>query len=197
MSDASAPRPDGQLLDHVYDGIREYDNPLPGWWSWFFIGTIVFSAGYGFWYHLGGPGKSEHEVYAAEVAAYEKKRVEREASDMASVSEGSLASAAGNADMLKRGRELFVTTCASCHKEDGSGLIGPNLTDGFQKHGATRLDIYKTISNGVAGTAMVPWSAQLKPADLVAATAFVVTLRDRPVAGKEPEGPAVPPFPAP
>jgi hypothetical protein len=48
MSDASAPRPDGQLLDHVYDGIREYDNPLPGWWSWFFIATIVFSAGYGF-----------------------------------------------------------------------------------------------------------------------------------------------------
>lgn len=197
MSDASAPRPDGQILDHVYDGIREYDNPLPGWWSWFFIATIVFSAGYGVWYHLGGPGKSDAEIYAAEVAAYEKKRVEREANDMASVSEASLASAAANADMVKRGRELFVSTCASCHKEDGSGLIGPNLTDNFQKHGTTRLDVYKTVANGVTGTAMVPWSAQLKPADLVAATAFVITLRNHPVAGKEAEGAEVGPFAAP
>ena len=33
----------GQLLDHDYDGIQEYDNPLPGWWKWIFVGSIFFA----------------------------------------------------------------------------------------------------------------------------------------------------------
>ena len=100
MSDGSKPRPDGQILDHQYDGIQEYDNPLPGWWSAFFIITIVFSGFYLFWFHFGGPGKSIDEVYAADYKAYEKQRVEREAADLSSVSEASIANAATNADML-------------------------------------------------------------------------------------------------
>ena len=197
MSDASAPKPDGQLLDHLYDGIQEYDNPLPGWWSFFFIATIVFSAGYLFWYHAGGPSKSVHEVYAADFKAYEKQRLEREASDLSSVSEASIASAAANADLQKRGAEIFKTTCATCHKEDGSGLIGPNLTDNNQLHGTTRLDIYMTVSNGVPNTAMVPWKAQLKPADVLAVASYVTTLRNNPKPGKEPQGAPVGPFTAP
>jgi cytochrome c oxidase cbb3-type subunit 3 len=39
-------RPDGPVLDHAYDGIREYDNPLPGWWTWMFVATIVFACVY-------------------------------------------------------------------------------------------------------------------------------------------------------
>lgn len=197
MSDASKPRPDGQLLDHQYDGIQEFDNPLPGWWSAFFIITIVFSGGYLFWYHLGGPGKSVDQVYAADFKAYEQQRIEREANDVNAVSEASLAAAATSPDMLKRGQEIFIATCASCHKEDGSGLIGPNLTDANQKHGTTRKDIFMTVQNGVPNTAMVPWSAQLKPAEVVAVAAYVATLRNHPKPGKEPEGATVGPFAAP
>ncbi|MBK7071606.1 MAG: c-type cytochrome [Myxococcales bacterium] len=197
MSDGSKPRPDGQILDHCYDGIQEYDNPLPGWWSAFFIITIVFSGFYLFWYHLGGPGKSVTEVYAADYQAYEKQRVEREAADLSSVSEASIASAAGNADMLATGKTIFTSTCATCHQPDGSGLIGPNLTDGNQLHGTTRMDIYATVRNGVPNTAMVPWGAQLKPAEVIAVSAYVVTLRNKPLPGKAAEGAPVGPFAAP
>ena len=34
-----------RILDHEYDEIKEYDNPLPSWWSWLFVATIVFSLG--------------------------------------------------------------------------------------------------------------------------------------------------------
>ena len=39
-----------RLLAHEYDGIEEYDNPLPGWWVWVFWATIAFSLGYWFYY---------------------------------------------------------------------------------------------------------------------------------------------------
>ena len=34
------------LLDHEYDGIREYDNPMPGWWKAIFIISIIFAISY-------------------------------------------------------------------------------------------------------------------------------------------------------
>src|SRR3989338_6760548 len=63
-----------RLLDHEYDGIEEYDNPLPGWWVWLFWATIVFSGVYVAFYHMGpGPsviGQYEEDVrLAAERAA--------------------------------------------------------------------------------------------------------------------------------
>ena len=49
---------DARLLHHEYDGIQEYDNPLPFWWSGIFVLCTVYSAVYVYWYHAGGPGKS-------------------------------------------------------------------------------------------------------------------------------------------
>lgn len=197
MSDGSAPRPDGEILAHAYDGIQEYDNPLPGWWKAFFVATIVFSGGYLVWFHLGGPGKSDAAIYAAEVKAYERARLERDAADVNSVTEQTLATAAADSAMVDKGRAVFTSTCVSCHQADGSGLIGPNLTDDHQLHGTTRKDVFTTIRNGVPGTAMVPWSAQLAPADVVAVAAYVITLRNHPLPGKPAEGTAVGPFAAP
>ncbi len=197
MSDGSAPRHDGELLLHAYDGIQEYDNPLPGWWKAFFIATVVFSAGYLGWFHLGGPGRSDHAVYAAEVKAYERARIERDAADVNSVTEQTLAAAAADRELVGRGREVFAATCVSCHQADGSGLIGPNLTDDHQLHGSSRKDVFTTIRNGVPNTAMVPWSAQLAPAEVVAVAAYVITLRNHPLPGKPAEGAAVGPFAAP
>ena len=38
--------PEDPLTNHEYDGIREYDNPTPGWWHAIFFATIIFSALY-------------------------------------------------------------------------------------------------------------------------------------------------------
>ncbi|MBI5611205.1 MAG: cytochrome C, partial [Deltaproteobacteria bacterium] len=51
---------DDRLLEHNYDGIQEYDNPLPGWWTALFWLTIVFAAGYWGYYQLLGMGENRY-----------------------------------------------------------------------------------------------------------------------------------------
>src|SRR6185369_15297417 len=61
---SAPPRPapgapaEAPVLDHEYDGIREYDNPLPRWWVWMWAGSFFFSVGYFFHYHESHNGTS-------------------------------------------------------------------------------------------------------------------------------------------
>jgi cytochrome c oxidase cbb3-type subunit 3 len=185
---------DGRLLSHSYDGIHEYDNPLPGWWSAIFIASIVFAAGYGIYYHLAGWGEMPAEKYAAALVDYEGKRAQRDLAEAANVSEDALVQRAADPNALSQGKSVFLARCASCHTEDGRGLIGPNLTDHYQLHGETRMDIYNTVRRGVPGTAMLAWGEQLPAPDVVAVAAFVATLRGQNIAGKAQEGNRVAPF---
>jgi cytochrome c oxidase cbb3-type subunit III len=73
-------------------------------------------------------------------------------------------------------------------QDDGSGLIGPNLTDDFQLHGQSRLDIFKTVRSGVPGTAMVAWVDQMPPVDVMAVAVYAGTLRGQNLPGKAREG---------
>lgn len=189
-----APLADAPLMDHAYDGIHEYDNPLPGWWRAIFWATIVFAAGYWVWFHVGGWGATPADTYKERFAVYQDKRELREAADARDVSEDVLARHAGDSQQLAHGAQIFATRCASCHANDGRGLIGPNLTDSYQLHGVSRMDILKTVRGGVSGTAMLAWGEQLPASDVVAVTAFVVSLRGKNVAGKEAQGQPVEPF---
>jgi cytochrome c oxidase cbb3-type subunit III len=196
-ADAGVPdeaAPEARILEHAYDGIREFDNPLPGWWSAIFWATIVFAAGYGVFYHLSPWGKTPQQKYALALSSYEGQRGARDQAEAASVNEGALARRAADPKVVADGRAVFVARCASCHTEDGRGLIGPNLTDGYQLHGSTRMDIYTTVRKGVPGTAMLAWGEQLPPAEVIAVATFVSTLRGQNVPGKAREGQPVPPF---
>ena len=185
---------DAPLLEHAYDGIREYDNPLPGWWRAMFWGSIVFAAGYFIWFHVGGWAATPDERYRADLAAYQSQRAAREAEDASNVTEELLATAA-KGGVVDQGAQVFATRCASCHGADGRGIIGPNLTDLYQLHGSTRMDLYTTVKNGVAGTAMPAWGEQLQPGDVFAAATYVSTLRGKNViGGKPPQGVPVKPF---
>ncbi|MFA7626207.1 MAG: cbb3-type cytochrome c oxidase N-terminal domain-containing protein, partial [Candidatus Kapaibacterium sp.] len=55
-----------KVLEHEYDGILEYDNPLPRWWMGLFIFTIIWSVVYMFYYHIAGMGETQEQEYAAE-----------------------------------------------------------------------------------------------------------------------------------
>ena len=188
------PAPEARLLGHSYDGIHEYDNPLPGWWKAIFWATIVFAAAYGVYFHIGHYGQTPQAKYAVSLATYEGQRGARDQAEAASVSEDALARRAADPAVLAAGRDVFVTRCASCHTEDGRGLIGPNLTDEFQLHGHTRLDLYTSVKKGVPGTAMLAWGEQLPPTDVLAVAAFVSTLRGQNLPGKGREGQPVTPF---
>jgi len=177
-----------RLMDHQYDGIQEFDNPLPGWWRATFWATIVFAFGYVAWFHTTGHGSTPDQRYREQLADYNGKREQRDLAEATSVNEQILARDAIDPKIVEKGAGVFRTRCVSCHTEDGHGLIGPNLTDHYQLHGETRMDIFKTIRGGVAGTPMLAWGEQLPPTDVVAVAAFVTTLRGKDIPGKPPQG---------
>jgi cytochrome c oxidase cbb3-type subunit 3 len=185
---------DARLMHHAYDGIREYDNPLPGWWKAIFAGTIVFAAVYGFYFHIARWGQTPEERYQTALAEFNEKKVMRDRAEAASVSEQMLARNAGDAKLVEHGASVFAAKCVGCHTADGRGQIGPNLTDLYQIHGTTRMDIYHTIHDGAPGTAMIAWGDQLPAADVLDVAAFITTLRGKNLVGKEPQGEKVEPF---
>ncbi|MBZ0271697.1 c-type cytochrome [bacterium] len=173
------------LLDHEYDGIREYDNPLPTWWSGIFILCIVFSVGYMAFFHAGGPGLSEVEHYELVMKEWAASHPET----TLAVDEDGIAAMVSDTAALNDAKGLFSTRCLACHGPDGGGLIGPNLTDDYWIHGARLADIYRTIHDGVPEKGMVPWSTQLKPDEMMKLAAYVRSLRGTsPATPKAPEG---------
>src|SRR5262245_47447888 len=105
----SATADDARLMTHAYDGIREYDNPLPGWWRVLFWATIVVAAGYWIWFHVAGWGHTPDQKYRVALAGYESKREAREAADARDVSEDMLARNAQDAKLLEHGKQIFAT----------------------------------------------------------------------------------------
>lgn len=191
---AVPPAEEPRLMGHTYDGIHEYDNPMPGWWLAIFWGSIVFAAGYWVWFHVTGWGLTPEAHYRSELGRYAEQRELREAADARDVSEDALARNAHDPKVVEHGRQIFAAKCVACHTEDGRGLIGPNLTDRYQLHGTTCMDLFKTVRGGVAGTAMLAWGEQMPALDVIAVATFVATLRGTDIPGKEPQGQPVEPF---
>ena len=182
-----------KLMDHEYDGIREYDNPLPGWWTGLFIVCILFALGYWLYYHWGGPGLSVEAAYQQEMDEWSERQAKL-AEKTGKVEEGMLASLATNDGALAEGRKIFVKNCVACHDQQGQGKIGPNLTDLHQIHGNTRVDIYNTIQLGVPAKGMISWQKVLRQSEMMRVAAYVSTLRGKKVKGRPPEGEQVEAF---
>jgi cytochrome c oxidase cbb3-type subunit III len=181
----SASQPEDMLLDHAYDGIQEFDNPMPRWWVWIFWGSFWFSVAYLFHYSVGN-GKSVAATYDEDAALAAAIRA-KEALGQAAT-EQSLAELLADGATVESGKAVFVARCSPCHLE-GQGSIGPNLTDKNWIHGkGTLMDIYSTVSEGVTEKGMPAWSRQLTPTELRQVVAFVGTLRGKDIPGKAPEG---------
>jgi len=179
------------ILEHEYDGIREYDNPLPRWWVWMWAGSFFFSIGYFFHYHVSHNGTSVSDDYVADLAEAREARAKQSLSEP--VSEESLAKLMSDAALMTDAKALFGLRCAPCHGVNAQGLIGPNLTDDAWIHGAGKLgDIYGVVENGVASKGMPAWGRQLTPIELRKVVAFVGSVRATHVPGKAAEGTPVP-----
>lgn len=175
------------LLDHEYDGIREYDNPLPRWWVWIFAGSFWFSVAYYFHYHVSHNGQSVAAAYQADVA--EAREIEAKASLAQPVSEESLGTLMADAGLMNDAKALFGLRCGPCHGDRAQGVIGPNLTDSAWLHGTGNLtEIFNVIDQGVLAKGMPAWSRQLSPIEVRKLAAFVGTQRGKNVPGKAPEG---------
>jgi cytochrome c oxidase cbb3-type subunit 3 len=181
----AAPEPD--LLEHEYDGIREYDNPLPRWWVWMFFGSFLFSIGYFFHYHVSHNGTSIADSYEEDMR--EAREIEAKQSLAQPVTNDSLNKLTLDAALMADARVIFVARCAPCHGERAQGIIGPNLTDASWIHGQGSLtDIYGVVENGVPAKGMPAWGRLLTPVELRKVVAFVGTQRGKNAPGKAPEG---------
>ena len=175
-----------RLLDHEYDGIREYDNRLPNWWLYTLYGAIIFAFGYWIYYHtlaVGNDMMQDHAVEAAEAA-----RVQLERMGEGTITDETLALLADVPEKVVEGRKLFAQFCVVCHGQSGEGNVGPNLTDAYWIHGNQPTAIWNTVQNGVPDKGMAAWGNQLGPTRVQSLVAFVLTIRDTNVPGKQPEG---------
>ncbi len=175
-----------KLLDHDYDGIREFDNRLPNWWLYTLYGAIVFAVGYWMAYHTWGWAPLSHERYHQEqVAAAEAQLAAMAGQEL---SDEALSLMSTVPATVEQGRAVFEQFCVVCHKADGSGSVGPNLTDRYWLHGSQPLDIHHTVTNGVPDKGMAAWGSQLGPMRVQNVVAYVLTLKGRNLPGKEPQG---------
>jgi cytochrome c oxidase cbb3-type subunit III len=168
---------------HVWDGdLREMNNPMPRWWMWLFVLTIIF----GFLYLAAYPGLGSYRgqlqwstrgEYDAEVehanqqlgplyAQFTAKKVE----DLA-----------GDPNAMAIGERLFMNNCSQCHGSDARGSKGfPNLTDNDWLHGGTPDNIKETITNGRRGQMPVMAAAVGSPEDVKNVANYVLSLSNSP-----------------
>lgn len=169
----------GQIL-HEYDGIEEADNKLPLWWLITFYGSIVFAILYWFYYEAYEIGDQPLQAYNAQM--------KEAAGAGGEVSDELLEMAAKDEAAVSAGKTLFATHCVACHEAQGQGKIGPNLTDAYWVHGGSPTSIHKIVNEGVGAKGMPAWGAILGAEATQQVVAFVLTLRNTNVEGKEAEG---------
>jgi cytochrome c oxidase cbb3-type subunit 3 len=180
---------DDRLLEHEYDGIREYDNPMPRWWVWIFWATIVFAVLY--WLNLPGIGSGKGRIasYEQDVAQAQEKYGSRAPAPGSGPTDAQLVALARDPATRAQGKAVFEANCTPCHRSDAGGVIGPNLTDDFWIHGGRPTQILHTLTVGVLDKGMPAWGMVLKPDDVAAAAAYVMSLHGtHPSAPKEPQG---------
>ncbi len=184
-----------ELTDHVYDGIREYDNPLPGWWTWLFIGSCAFSFFYWIVFHFGTEGRSVLDEFDRASASVLELRFQE--IGVLKPDRETILKYLNNPKFLTVGRVVYKTNCVSCHGANGEGNVGPNLTDDNWKNVKQIEDIARVIEQGAANGAMPAWRNRLSHINQIVLTAaYVATLRgSKPAGGKTPEGDPVDPWP--
>ncbi|GGX18776.1 cbb3-type cytochrome c oxidase N-terminal domain-containing protein [Aquimarina muelleri] len=176
------------ILDHDYDGIKELDNNLPPWWVYSFYATIIFGVIYLVRFHVLNEytqnEEYETEVAEAKIAIEEYKKT---AKDLVDINTVTLLTDAAD---INAGKAVFTTNCVACHKADGGGGIGPNLTDKYWILGGGIKNVFKTISEGGRdGKGMVAWKQTLKPAEIAQVSSYVITLGGtNPTEAKEAQG---------
>ena len=150
---------DPNTTGHEWDGITEFDNPMPRWWLLVFYATIVWAVGYTIAYPAwpmvseatsGMLGWSSRAKVEAEIAAVETANApinaELEALELAAIP--------GHPELegyaVSAGSAVFKTWCAQCHGSGAAGAKGyPNLLDDDWLWGGTMEDIHTTVSYGI------------------------------------------------
>ena len=147
---------------HSWDGITEYDNPMPRWWLLSFYATIIWGVIYTIFYPAwplinGATQGLLHTSYRKELAVEMQRYDEANAPIQQKLIAADLNAIAGDAELsnyaMNAGRAVFATWCAQCHGSGAGGAKGyPNLLDNDWLWGGTLDDIHTTVTHGIRGT---------------------------------------------
>ncbi len=175
MSAENSNAGEARLLDHDCDGIREYDNPMPFWWSAIFWASIILSVPYFAFYHAGGVGSSVVDEYSTEVGEF----YEMQAAKLGNLKpdEATIMALSTDKQKLLAGQNMFRANCATCHAPDGGGKTGPNLTDDYYINVKRPEDLFRVVRDGVEAKGMPKWGKRFSEAQLVLLSSYVASLR--------------------
>ena len=168
---------------HVWDeDLREMNNPMPRWWMWMFVFSIVFSLLYlvaypGLGTYQGTLGWTSAQEYAGDVAQA-RRELEPQYARFAGLPAEQLA---GNVQAMAIGERLFMNNCAQCHGSDARGSKGfPNLADADWLYGGAPEAIVETLTKGRIGV-MPPMAAAVgSPEDVKNVAHYVLSLSGSP-----------------
>ncbi len=161
-----------RLLDHEYDGIREYDQRLPNWWLITLYGAIAFSIVYWFFYFQSNVGTSDVERLESRLQVIEAANLE---ATLAMLDNENLWRMSQNDQFVSAGRDTYQSICYTCHGTQLEGGIGFNLADNEWIHGSEPVDIYRVVDSGISGSGMQAWGPTLGPKKVAEVVAFVLS----------------------
>ena len=169
--------PENRTTGHVYDGIEEFDNPLPKWWFQMFVATLIFSAIYLILF----PGLGSFKgilgwTSTGRLQAEQESALEQYAESYDLYSQMPIEELIYNNDAMKMGVRLFSNNCAVCHGADGGGNYSfPNLMDNDWLYGGSPEAIKTTLLHGRAGN-MPAWGDVLGEEKVGQTTEYVLSL---------------------
>ena len=197
---------EGESMGHTFDGIEELNNPLPKWWSTFFLCTIIWGFGYLLLYPglgnfqglLGWKSSNQGILNLSESKAsisqakddgklvqYDREIAAAEAKYgpiFNAYAAQSIETLATDKEALKIGQRLFLHNCSQCHGSDASGGTGfPNLTDTDWLYGGSPEAIKTSIMHGRKAHGMIAWGDALGEQGVKEVAAFVLSLSGREV----------------
>lgn len=167
---------------HEYDGIKEYNNPLPRWWLIFFWGSIVFALVYlalypGLGKFQGILGWSSHSELSKDQAAYDVEFGPLYTSFAATP----IPELAKNDRAMKVAGHIFANNCAICHGSNArGGQSFPNLTDDDWLYGGEPEKLVETLTYGRNGV-MPAWKESMGDQGVKEVVAYTLSLSGRTV----------------
>lgn len=179
--------PENKTTGHIYDGIEEYDNPLPRWWFLLFLGTFVFAViyliifpGMGNWKGIFPFAGFEGGWTSVKELKYDQSKAQEQYQSSYGVySTLPVEELANEPRAMKMAQRLYANNCAVCHGADAGGMFGfPNLTDDDWQWGGSPEKIKETLIGGRIA-AMPAWGSIIGETGIAEVTEYVLSISDR------------------
>jgi len=165
-----------ETTGHSFDGIEEYNKPMPKWWLNMFWGAIVFAIGYLIYYPLGNWKGLDNWTSAKQLAEETAAHNEKYGEIFARFASVPVEELKDNEQAMRMGQQLFQNNCALCHGQAAKGYHGfPDLTDDDWLYEHSGAGIKQTIANGRMGQ-MPAWGETLGASGVKIVTEYVLKL---------------------